>query len=529
MAMKLAWTQLTFLFALGITSLPVTYGGPHGAFLGDTSSKIHTSFKTDDQIGFTERLDIENLKNPQPKLRQDRDRTSFVEYSGTYICCLIAALAGVAFAMVMMWAPQDQAVSVPVTEVAATTGKRNLQLDNAKILVSFLVVYGHFLFHAYWEDPLHSADTDSWLSGAGPMLFYLGDITTIPKMPLISFISGIMSRGGTNERRIRSFISNLVVPTLIWVFFVKPVLFAGLGNEHPVKSIAETLIQALKFQAFSAEWYLVSLIIWRASTLLLWSQLRPGVAFAIMMTLSCAAGYKDFNHPSYWFLALDQTFALLPYYGAGLTFPWADVCRIPEKWGYEWCLRAGTIVGYLTYATALYYYKYHRGFLIPDFHFAYVIPEDVSSADYALWWTRRLAKFVIETPAFLCVLLFVVPRWQTPLSWLGPHTLYPYVFHYLAKYWRDALIRILPLPTITSFWGHVLVLLLQVPYVLLVQMLFSSSYFRCLFSWCFHPTWLTRFMRISPKAADQHVHDLRTNVPDKAEQDASSNAVGSSS
>ena len=52
--------------------------------------------------------------------------------------------------------------------------------------------------------------------------------------------------------------------------------------------------------------------------------------------------------------------------------------------------------------------------------------------------------------------VLLVPRQRTFLSELGPHTLYPYLFHEFFNFGRDRLVMALHLPISTSAFVHLL-------------------------------------------------------------------------
>eukprot|EP00451_Oxyrrhis_marina_P037053 CAMPEP_0204363704 /NCGR_PEP_ID=MMETSP0469-20131031/40570_1 /ASSEMBLY_ACC=CAM_ASM_000384 /TAXON_ID=2969 /ORGANISM="Oxyrrhis marina" /LENGTH=407 /DNA_ID=CAMNT_0051352485 /DNA_START=96 /DNA_END=1316 /DNA_ORIENTATION=+ len=199
--------------------------------------------------------------------------------------------------------------------------RRNLLVDNCKLVASFLVIYSYFLTATLSG---RSHDSQTWLSGAAPWILDLQAAGSMVVVPMICFISGVCSQGPVTATRIRRYLQNLVVPTILWTCVVKPVVVATLM--HPSAAVLqERWGRLVAFQAFEAEWYLQALVLWRGSTFLLWSHMRPSVAFLCMLTLSCVGGYHHYNQaPAAW-LHVDEAVGFLPYFALGYAVPFERI------------------------------------------------------------------------------------------------------------------------------------------------------------------------------------------------------------
>ena len=130
-----------------------------------------------------------------------------------------------------------------------------------------------------------------------------------------------------------------------------------------------------------------------------------------------------------------------------------------------------------------------------------------------LYWARRAAKNVIELYQALAVVLTLIPRGQVWFTRCGEHALYAYLFHELVLHWREALVRRLPLPVLTSSAGHALVLALNFGLCAGLCAALCSAPFRALASPLVHPRWLERLASSAdheePRARPSHEHEER--------------------
>lgn len=403
-------------------------------------------------------------------------------------CCAVSVAGAAALLLaVFLWKVPvksgDSSSSVP-----SASAERLCLLDNAKVSAQFLVIFNHFL---YYSEVGEYVDGKTWLSGSEPLLKTLMYGIRMVMMPAICFISGVCSQGAVTQKKQQRYVQYLVAPTLLWVCCVKPVLIDTLMTLQP-----DTLWTKLRLfgtlQAFHEEWYLQALTTWRGLSYLLWAHVHPAVAFFAMMLLSCGGGYYNFSSGAAWFLKLSETLGFLPYFAVGYIFPFHAVCRsIPKPRNIVSVLVAAMVVVWVFFIVPMIFPD-----PLPDGHGSYHCCEAKKAFESAtelnlrFYWTRRLAKTAVEMPAMLAMLFLVLPRGQTPLTWVGPHTLYPFLFHLLAHTWRSRLLSKLPLPIVTSMYGHLLVLALQIPYCLAVIAFFASPFWRWLFGWCLSPDWL---------------------------------------
>jgi len=395
----------------------------------------------------------------------------------TWTSMLVSAF-GVVFAVALyVFGTQD-------AEDAPGPKERSMLLDHAKLLGSFLVIYGHFMYYNLTGE---FSEMKTWLNGAQDIMWPAVHARGMVMMPLICFVSGVCSQGSVSATRLRRFLMNLVFPTMLWVFVAKPVIYDSMMTMS-----TDTLYQRVNalwtLKAFHEEWYLQALVLWRGSTFMLWSNFHPAVAFILMLAASCLGGYHHFDQSEIAWMKLDETLGFLPYFAVGYVTPFKKVEQLLPKPSF---FPALLILGWTIFAAPALFPT-----ALPDGHGWYGCcgAEEsfplVTGAEYSLFWTRRLAKVSCDVMPMLALVFLVLPRSATSVSWIGSETLHPYLFHILVLTWVNRGLELLPIPKVTSEMGHVAVLLLHVPLVLLIQFTLASKIFRWVWKWCFEPAWL---------------------------------------
>lgn len=432
----------------------------------------------------------------------------------TLVCCTLAVVG--TLVMLLLWPVRDRMIEASkLSEGGQAQGQareRLCLLDNAKVFAQFLVIWNHLLYYTMVGEYVDSVTV---MSGSKDLLKRLLYGNRAVMMPAICFISGICSQGVVTPRKLHRFVQYLVAPMLMWVCFCKPVIVSTLMTMDQ-----DTLWQQLRnlasLQAFHEEWYLEALVIWRGLAFLLWSNMKPSVAFVSMIGMSCFAGYYNLSGGPMWFMKMSEAMGFLPYFAIGYVLPFHAVCRaLPRP-------SNGTAVvcGILAILWAYVWMPMLFQTPFPDGHGDYKCCEagqvfkKAHSWDYSLYWVTRIAKLVLELPPMLALIFLVLPRGETPLTWVGPHTLYPFLFHLLAHTWRSRLLALFPLPVLTSTSSHVLVILANLPYCLTLICIFASRPWRWLFGWCLSPTWLDPIMIVMGAERDKKAASAEKSVID---------------
>eukprot|EP00927_Polykrikos_kofoidii_P054657 TRINITY_DN49044_c0_g1_i1.p1 TRINITY_DN49044_c0_g1~~TRINITY_DN49044_c0_g1_i1.p1 ORF type:complete len:593 (+),score=75.66 TRINITY_DN49044_c0_g1_i1:121-1899(+) len=368
---------------------------------------------------------------------------------------------------------------------------RDCLLDNAKSFAMILVVFHHYLLHA---------DLQLWLVGSEPRIRAVLRFLFVMDVPTFTFVSGLCSQGPATWRRVRAWFTHLLVPTCLWFFVARPLFFQTLQpRSDPVAFFQEQLrlVLTLETQSFVSEWYLISLVLWRGSVLALWSHLRPCVAVPGMVALSLVGGYL----PQYCPLRCTMiascctlTLSYLPYFALGYAFPRKWLEPPSSSWlGASQQLTAaarGVLVGIAVLLALT-----PEVFGVPFDAFHTQVPSELDGWAFCLAWTRRVALVAKNMSSILPVLLLGLPRAETPLTWIGRHTLYVYLCHQGIQAWlyraTASLAQHQP-HALHDAASHVAVLLVCLGASVLTAALCASSVVRALYGWCLEPHWLER-------------------------------------
>ncbi len=288
---------------------------------------------------------------------------------------------------------------------------RNYLLDNAKILMMMLVVFGHFI------EPLinYNAIIKS---------LYLVIYTF--HMPVFILIAGMLSKAELNKGRVRHILKSLLIPLLIFTLLYE-------GNHYLINGSWSGYGQ--NYQPYWILWFLVSLVVWR---LLLPLFIKLKYPILISMLLAVGAGYIESIG---YFLGISRTLYFLPFFLIGYQLApiinkdsW--LMRTPKfVW---WVLIAGNI------ALAFYYVGFPQQWLYGSLSYAKLGVQDWSGG------IVRAILLALSSVSAIAVLL-VLPRRRYWFTSLGQNSLYIYLWHGLIVKWVIALgmVKILLSMTLT--------------------------------------------------------------------------------
>lgn len=350
-----------------------------------------------------------------------------------------------------------------------------------------MVVFNHFMYESSRQH-----------SEFSPVALFTNKSFSFLVNPTFIFVSGITSQGAPTYKRVRRFVQFLVVPAWLWHAIAKELIIPSLSHLD-----AKVFVRALNFHTIwetmlsqsnsLPDWYLVALIIWRGSSYAVWSHLPKSVSLSGMIMLSCLAGYyelpKNLNH----------TFSYFPLFGLGYYFPLSAVERViqkPNKW---------------TSMCVVLFILVYTCFIMPTIfptipgsdEFTGVLPDahgwfgsnplfrSAAVWDYRLWWCRRLSKLLADMIAPLMLIFLVLPREETWLTYAGSHTLYSYLGQGVPRQWVFTACAHYQLGgLLTGTFGQLAKVVLYIPVSIVVFVLLTSSYWRCMFSWALTPQWL---------------------------------------
>jgi len=401
-------------------------------------------------------------------------------------CCIITCLGICMAILCLKWLEMHR---VALDGSTTSFGRTHL-LDNAKVFAMAAVIFFHLLIYR---------DNNPLLFDSSASRTYIKDALETVHMPVFSFVSGVCSQGPPTAKRIRCYIAYRVAPTILWGFIVQPVLshYFGLNLDR-------------------APWYLIALIMWRASALC-WSHLHPVVVLVGTIGLSCLGMYLNLTWEylggqKYMFNAC---LGYLPYFAIGYVFPFKLACRAinpssTQRLGAALLLILGLPLLHFLLTSLL------PGESLPNAHgHSPIFAEDrwVGLWNNRLRWASRTAKVVVDTSASVVLIILVLPRHETCLTWVGSHTLYAYLLHGIAIGMKDSLVKALHLPQEGHWAVHVAVYLLYATYALVALVLLSSPPWRWLFQVFLSPTWLDRLLERLHSSAHQSADLSCAEVP----------------
>lgn len=167
--------------------------------------------------------------------------------------------------------------------------KRDYYFDNAKFLLIFLVVFGHFL-QSY-------IDSNMFIS-------YLYKFIYTFHMPAFILISGFFAKGIYEKGYITKITKKLILPYILFQI-VYGVFYYFIHSKDTFKLEL--------FQPHWSLWFLISLFCWNIM-LLIFNRMKPVYAISIAFLAGLGAGYFDWMST---YFSLSRTFVLFPFFLTG--------------------------------------------------------------------------------------------------------------------------------------------------------------------------------------------------------------------
>jgi len=370
--------------------------------------------------------------------------------------------------------------------------KRIALYDTAKAVCILCVVIWHWtlgvIFGSYQYDGLERKDFSVRL---------VSNFTGNWMMSLFCIVSGICSQGPPTFKRFQSYLQYLVVPSFLWIgFFHK--IFLQLFANKPVMPGGNFA---------SHEWYLASLIMWRGASLLFFHRLHPMALFLLSQVVSLSAGYihSDCAEPGLdwcsWYnkiVELDCTLGWLPHFVLGYILPMSGILRAVPKPSRH--VQLGALFFVICWSYSMNPAFGGRGGGDPHINYFdakphWLVPAELDSQwGYRFFWAHRLTTWGVMTLPALVMLILVLPRTDTFLTWIGPNTMSAYMFHpmllRLCTYFTPEAVRRLPQLIVHSVWFPTFVVALHILLCYAIVALLSSEAWQRTFHWLLKPKWL---------------------------------------
>lgn len=264
-----------------------------------------------------------------------------------------------------------------------TFKNRNYLLDNMKVILIFLVVFGHLI-----ERYINNMDSIRCIY----VIIYSFH------MPLFVFISGYLSKNyeKCNKRAIRDFLIPYVVFNIAW--------YMSYGGG----------LKSLYYPGW-ALWYMLCLFYWR---FLLKYLLRfKAVAFVSVLLGLCSGGIAS-EYSAY--LSLSRALAFLPFFLLGYHFNDVHLGKIKRINGVVVAMASILIVLFLIY--------FVKGNYI-DYKFLYMsMPYKYFGLDFYQGVMFRALLYVLSAMCCLIV-IWITPSRKMFFSYIGSGTLMVYLLH----------------------------------------------------------------------------------------------------
>ncbi|GAB3048215.1 acyltransferase family protein [Virgibacillus ainsalahensis] len=317
--------------------------------------------------------------------------------------------------------------------------KRNVFLDNAKVLLIFLVVFGHII--------------QPFIDGSrGMNTLYLWIYTF--HMPAFILLSGFFAKGLGNKKYVINLAKKLLMPYLIFQLLYTGYYFL-IGKKDWLNGL---------FYPQWALWFLFSLFSWHM--LLFWFKKIPApLSIMIAIQIGLIVGY--FGEIGHTF-SLSRTFVFFPFFLVGY---W-----ITEKqlmWVKQRGVKIASIAIMAVIAAAFYY--------APDFNSGWLLASK-SYSDLGMAEFGGLARLLVYITAGVMIIsvLAWVPKQEKWFSDIGPKTLYVYLLHgFIIQFFRQAELfkvgNIFDVVGLAAISGLIVLLLSSKPIIGLMQPLIEGK------------------------------------------------------
>ncbi|ALX49839.1 acyltransferase family protein [Lentibacillus amyloliquefaciens] len=275
--------------------------------------------------------------------------------------------------------------------------ERNAYFDNAKLILIFLVVFGHVI-QPFTDD------------AAGLNTLYLWIYTF--HMPAFIFLAGFFAKGSGNIRYIKKLAQKLLIPYLIFQVIYTGYYFL-IGKEG---------WQLDMFYPHWALWFLFSLFSWHI-LLILFKKMPAVMGLSISVGIGLIVGY--FGEVGHTF-SLSRTFVFFPFFLMGYWITQNQVMFLKQIQ-----LKAAAVVVMLVVAAGIYFApEFNTGWLLASKSYS-----TLGLPDYGI--IARLSVYVTSALMAASILAWL-PSKRSKLTARGTQTLYVYLLHgFFVQFFRE--------------------------------------------------------------------------------------------
>lgn len=276
---------------------------------------------------------------------------------------------------------------------------RNPYFDNAKLILIFLVVFGHMI-QPFIDNSnaIHSLYT--W------MYTY--------HMPAFIFLAGFFAKGAGNLEYIGKLAKKLLIPYIIFQIIYTGYYFL-IGKEG---WFTDTI-----FYPHWSLWFLFSLFCWHLM-IIVYKRIPPLFGILIAFAIGIMIGFAD---PIGHTFSLSRTFVFFPYFLIGFWLTEEHVMLLKKK-----AVKYSALVFLAAVAVTIYFLPdINSGWLLASKSYSTLGLEDFGAL-------ARLSVYATSTLMAASVLAWM-PTKQFSFTSLGSRTLYVYLIHgFFIQYFRQA-------------------------------------------------------------------------------------------
>lgn len=268
--------------------------------------------------------------------------------------------------------------------------KRDAYFDNAKFLLIFLVVFGHFI-QSYIDN--HTLIRALYLT-----------IYTF-HMPAFIFIAGYFAKGIFDKGYILKLAKKLLLPYVIFQLLYACYYYFFLHDKFMENNI---------FDPYWSLWFLLSMFFWNL-LIIAFKKFNWKYALLISLTISLAIGYFD-QVSNY--LSLSRTFVFFPYFLLGYFVKREYIAKLHRP--------SIRFISLAILGTVFVLFSYFNGFQEQWFF---------GSKPYNYFDTNQLTAMLIRLGVYglsgftMISCLSLIPTQQSFFTKLGARSLYVYLLH----------------------------------------------------------------------------------------------------
>jgi fucose 4-O-acetylase-like acetyltransferase len=279
---------------------------------------------------------------------------------------------------------------------ATATKERDYYFDNAKFILIFLVVFGHFI---------------SPIKGQNEWLYTIYNFIYTFHMPAFILIGGFFTKGVWRDGYLPKILKKVLIPYLVFQIVYSLFYFDLYGKDE------------MKLDFFSPHWtlwFLLSLFFWNV-LLKLFVKMKYPLLLAI--GIGVAVGYINEMGT---FLSLMRTFVFFPVFLLGHLLEKRDFKRILKP---SAKILAGSFLVLLFISYHFFFPNGTKEWLLSSSSYAEILGYDT--------WYGGLIRLAMYGVMFAATFSFlaILPRRKLFFTELGERTLYIYLLHgFVLKY-----------------------------------------------------------------------------------------------